>query len=475
MLASLDAQTSGPVNTVLEGDIVNAATSAPVTLARARLDQGQNDPLYAKADSQGHFAFENLAPGNYSLTVEGPGFFQTCTQVTIGVQALPTGRGKVSTNTGAVLASKSLDVAFSQSTGADGTAHVVAKVPVLPYAAITGKVTDPRGLPMMNCTVVVFIGRPVEPGHIRKWPPPVTNGTFDIVRYASAQTDERGEYRIGPLEPGTYWVVADRDGLGWPGWESVDRATWFPAATSRDAARPLELAAGQLARADIGIVRRTGVSVAGRLTMPPGAADSTSSAPEGATHLYTSLALQPPRNASMNPNGPFTSTRKDEFEFSDVVPGKYTLWALTRDASTDLYPANQKPLYGFVREIEVGERDVTGLDVALQPLRDLPGAVTFADGCSPVPLTIRAVNHGPIAAVQVTAATGPDGRFVLSGLTSGQFGIYVSWPPSAAPRTGVASIHLGSRDVLKEGLDMPYSGDENLQIAMQCAAGGGSP
>jgi len=66
------AATSGTV----EGDVVNAATNAPVAGARVKLNQG-DEPIYTKADAQGHFVFRDLPPGYYNLAVERPGII-TC-------------------------------------------------------------------------------------------------------------------------------------------------------------------------------------------------------------------------------------------------------------------------------------------------------------------------------------------------------------------------------------------------------------
>jgi hypothetical protein len=285
----------------------------------------------------------------------------------------------------------------------------------------------------------------------------------------NVETDDRGEYRI-QLEPGTYWVVANKGGSSRNNWESADRVTYFPAAISLQSAKPLELAAGQVARADIQIVRQAGVRVAGKLLKPPGAVDSVVNIPGSGPHsfLYTNLSLVPEGSALLNSNGPFTNGQED-FVFQDVIPGKYTLMALTLDAASDRTGQNQKPVFGLIRDVAIGERDMDGFDLALEPLRDLDGEVTFGEGCKPAPLDIRTNGFHTLSPSQATAVSGTDGKFVLRGLTTGRLSLNVSWQMSPGQQVRVSSIRLGERDVQKNGLDVPYQGNETLRIAIDCA------
>jgi hypothetical protein len=460
------AQPSDPVRAIMEGDVVNATTNAPIANARVRLSTGQTF-LYGKVDRQGHFTIGNLSPGSYQLSVDSPGFVQSNrTSVDLSVPA-PSGRNVRTVTTYPV--SQLPEAKVTKSIDADGTIRGVVTVPLLAYSVIAGKVTDPYGLPMMNCTIEVLKKSPPRPAGQSPRPllRPGSNNEFQPV-FGNTGMDDRGEYRI-QVEPGTYWVVANKGGASWHNWESADRVTYFPAAISLGSAKPLELAAGQVARADIQILRQTGVRVAGKLLRPPGAADSVVNIPGSGPHsfLYTNLSLVPEGSALMNSNGPFTNGQED-FVFQDVIPGKYTLMALTRDAAGDRSGLNQKPVFGLIREIVVGERDMDGFDLTLEPLRDLAGEVTFGDGCKPAPLDIRTNGFHMLAGGQVTAVSGTDGKFVLRGLTTGRLGVDVSSRMDPGLRVQVSSIRLGERDVQKNGLDVPYQGDETLRIAIDC-------
>jgi hypothetical protein len=220
-------------------------------------------------------------------------------------------------------------------------------------------------------------------------------------------------------------------------------------------------------------VRQAGVRVAGKLIKPPGAVDSVVNIPGAGPHsyLYTNVTLVPAGSGLMNPNGPFTNGQED-FAFQDVVPGKYTLMALTRDAASDLTGPNQKAVFGLIRDVVIGDRDMDGFDLALEPLRDLEGEVTFGEGCKPAPLDIRTNGFSALSPSQATAVSGTDGKFVLRGLTTGRLNVNVSWQMSPGQQVQVSSIRLGERDVLKNGLDVPYQGTETLRIAIDCTNSG---
>src|ERR1035438_2303292 len=161
------AQPSDPVRAIMEGDVVNATTNAPIAKARVRLSTGQTF-LYGKVDRHGHFSVEHTSPGFSQPTVDSPGFGQSHqTEVDLSVPAPASGV------TGRIISrsydpdSHIPDAKVAKSIDADGAIHGFVAVPLLAYSVIAGKVTDPYGLPMMNCTIEVlkkgsseeFVGR----------------------------------------------------------------------------------------------------------------------------------------------------------------------------------------------------------------------------------------------------------------------------------------------------------------------------
>lgn len=461
----MHAQTPAATIAILEGDVVNSATGAPIAGARVKVDTQQAEPLYSKSDASGHFLFNNLPPNFYRVSVEAPGFVKpTSTSVDLAVhRAKTTGSaGRISGN-----ANCCVPATVTGTADADGNLHARISIPMVAYAVITGKVTDPNGVPIEGCPVEILMKRPDQTRRTASnWRPgrPLPDGKNEIVSMATLNTNDKGEFRAGRLEPGTWYVVANKSGL--PGvWESGYRITYYPRALDLASAKPLELAAGEQARANIQIARQNGIHVAGRLIKPAGEESSSGSL------LFTNIVLVSDQNYLTNANGPFTTGRED-YEFTDVLPGKYTLMALTRDATSDPFGGNQKPLFGLVQPFEAGDRDMSGVDLALQPLRDLAGAVTFPEGCTPFPVRIDAYSRSPIAVGQAEAVSGADGKFVLHGLVPGKFTVSVSNSSGPGQPVRAASMRLGDRDVQKDGFEAPVSGDEPLRIDIPCGNSG---
>lgn len=122
--------------------------------------------------------------------------------------------------------------------------------------------------------------------------------------------------------------------------------------------------------------------------------------------------------------------------------------------------------YGHRRTIELGDHDLPGIDVPLQPLRDLPVNVTFR-GCSPYALRIEAANSTPMHPPIAESLSGLDGTAVLHRLVPGPYRVYVHRAESYYS-PNIESMRLGDRDVQKDGFDGPVSGDETLQIVVTC-------
>jgi hypothetical protein len=275
------------------------------------------------------------------------------------------------------------------------------------------------------------------------------------------RTNDKGEFRAASLEPGSYYVVVNKSN-GMATWESSYRITYHGGATDLAAAKPLTVGAGEQVRGDVSLVRKSGVHVAGRLIKPSGI-----EGPAGPV-VFTEIALVPEQNSLPNANGPFTHGR-DDYRLDDVLPGRYVLMALSREASSDPFGGNQKELFGLIRPIEVGDGGVDNFDLALAPLRDISGTVTFRQGCTPGPLHITAQNRGPLGWRQPEATSDADGRFVLHGLSTGRYNLSIfadAGPGRIMPP--VISIRHGARDVVKEGFESPFAGDEPISITVGC-------
>ena len=246
-------------------------------------------------------------------------------------------------------------------------------------------------------------------------------------------------------------------------WERTYRETYYPNVIDAGSATPLEVGAGKEVRADIQIVRLAGVRVAGHVAVPPGQPAQSGPVPR----WYTNVALIAAGQRSGNATA-FSTTQDGAFEFLDVLPGRYTLQALTREIPTNLGSMReQKPIWAAVKEVEVSDKGVEGVIADLEPLAELAGVVTFQQGCTPEPLEIHAqvissVFGGPS---MPAASPGPDGKFVLTGLAPTHYTIHVQTKGGLF----AGSAKLGELDVQRNGFDVPLNGNAILQIQMNCS------
>jgi hypothetical protein len=129
-----------------------------------------------------------------------------------------------------------------------------------------------------------------------------------------------------------------------------------------------------------------------------------------------------------------------------------------------------RPVFGALENIEVRDREMTGIEVALSPLPDLAGTVTFAQGCKPVPLRIRPQPSVFLSMLPGEAIPAADGTFALNRLTPGRYTLYVeSLTSFQRPET---SVRLGDREIPKEGFEVPLAGPGTLRVTVSCEGAG---
>jgi hypothetical protein len=321
---------------------------------------------------------------------------------------------------------------LTKSIGSDGVLHATVTIPLTPYAVIAGKITEPSGVERSGTGVSILSKQ---------------GDAFTTV--ATVQADDRGDYRAARLAPGTYYVVANKLGP----WMTIPanlRTTYYPRVLDAASATPLTLTAGQQLRADIQMRCECG-----------GAAVSGKIAPADDDTTLTRVLLYQPEIEG-RPNDSLAFVKNGEFAMWHVMPGRYTLLALKR--ARDGGPKKSgTPLAAALQQVEVGDQDMAGLQVDLQPLRDLAGTVTFAQGCPAVPVRVRVQGRNALGGSGLTTSPRPDGSFTLSGLVPARHTVTVT-----APSGYSATATMGSRDVLKDGLYYPAAEGETLNIAVGC-------
>lgn len=155
---------------VVVGRVVEADARSTVAGAVVTLSQAGFTPLRVLSDGQGRFAFRALPKGHFSLTATHPGY------VDGAYGRMRPGGAQVS-----------LELTDNLRTSD-------ADIMVWKYAAIAGTVTDEHNDPMVGAPVRIFRRDYVS-------------GRRRLTDSGSDQTDDRGQFRVGSLEPGEYIVV----------------------------------------------------------------------------------------------------------------------------------------------------------------------------------------------------------------------------------------------------------------------------
>jgi protocatechuate 3,4-dioxygenase beta subunit len=285
------------------GRVVTAADGSPLKSAKLALvpeHDGHRTQSYATTtDSDGRFLLKDLEPGRYHFAASRASF------VTQYYEA----KG---TDDGAVLSlrpgERVSDVLFRM---------IVSGV-------VTGRVTNEDGESMVRAQVVA-LQRPSEealedesPSAARKW-------TLQPV--SSAQTDDRGQYRIFGLKPGEYYLKALDSSEPDPN-RLVDDSSWirdllgseyapayYPGVAQASQAEVVSVRAGDEVQADIFMQRIKTVKISGRVIGRDGPAKNT----------WVNLRLAGGDDYGVERQA--TTDEKGNFELKSVPPGSYMIFA----------------------------------------------------------------------------------------------------------------------------------------------------
>jgi hypothetical protein len=401
----------------LEGSIINAATNAPAPPARIKLAMRGSEPSFTTSDAKGHFRFDHLATGAYTLQIDCPGFLEATNNARFSL---------------AINREVNLNSQVSPLT-----------IQLTPAAIITGKLTSPRNLPIPTAQILLMTpGSELNRG-IAGAPP--------MRQLRATATDDRGQFRFANLPPGTYYVAAEKHGLA--GTVAAYRTTFSPAATELPSATKFELTGGARVTADIRVSDARAYRVSGKVALPPGLAPPDK--------LMIRIALSP-SYTPITPEQPLnTMTQTAQFEIKGVAPGSYSMNAEAISAESPFHP-----VAALSRTIEVTQKDLS-LDLPLVALPDIKGTIRVSGTCSPTNWRVQARGGSVIVAAIVTA----DGTFVLQNLRPASLRVAVTSRQFTPVK--IESILLGTRDV-SAGFDYPPANDATLTIQSACPPEGSS-
>jgi len=349
--------TSLPTGLVV-GVVVDPLTGKPVQGTIVTLGGAAAGDAKVLTDAQGRFVFTDLAKGSYTITATRRGYAEGAYG-----RRRPAGPGQI------------LPLADAERIGD-------LQIPIWKHASITGTITDDIGEPMVNVPVRV-VHRTFVAGRRR-----LSLGN-------TAQTDDRGVYRIGSLTPGEYAIVVPSTQTTAP--ESVVdvfRSAEFDSEFNRE------------------------LSLSGAL---PGLRAMTNAGSFGAGDL-TFQSLANTARAGVAP-GPAADGR------IFVFPTQY-------------HPAATTPAQAAPIALRLGEeRDGVDVQLKLVPSARVSGSIRGADGPISIGLSLTpAADDGATGTVIETATTVSDaaGRFTFLGVPAGQYHLRVAKAPQGASRGGGA-------------------------------------
>jgi len=401
LLPSAIAQDTGSV----EGRITSSTTHTAVAGAIITVGSGR-----ASTAASGDFRLNSLAPGEYTASIEAPGFLK---------------RDRVSFHIDSPLAPARLDFEL------------------IPESSIAGRVLDEEGHPISGIRVEMT---------------EAIRGTGTTWRQWGAATDGNGRYHLDGLAPGAYLLKAEPNPRllgGLAGAPSRDRrlappkvrkegerrvwvATYYPSAASRSEASRIVLTGGtQQAEVDIRLQAAGVYAIRGMLF------DDSGRPANGTVSLISTELLALPETE--------VQTHDGVFELPEVPAGDWRLAAELERAGVRLRGTAAVLLSGH---------DVENVSLRLAPPFELRGMVEPHDKVNSVSVELHPVDAPPAWAV---FAKSDQGGLQFPAVYGGHYRINVF---ASIPGYYLDSILLEGRDVLgKEAL--LAEGTPPIQVVFQ--------
>jgi hypothetical protein len=259
--------------------------------------------------------------------------------------------------------------------------------------------------------------------------PIVRDGRRTFWHDAIASTDESGSYCLSPLEPGEYYVVADRlmDGSG------AILPTFYPNASDRMAAKPYSLKVGEELRADFRLTIRPTYRVRGTYR-------------NSVSGEAVQISLVGGPNPASSPRVTLDASNKS-FEITGVLPGSYRLRA-TQMMGTNRLRGEQR--------IQIVNSDVGDLVINLARGVAISGAVRgrHRDGrTAPYSVVLEETETHEETNARLFAVSREDGTFKIENVFPGLYRVVVSVRDEY-----VASIVSGG-ELLPKGRGFVVSGE----------------
>ncbi len=398
----------------IQGKVCEVKTCKPIAGARLVLTIAGSRRT-AVTDLAGTFRFSQLPPGNYQLlAVEADNY---------SLQ----------------------DILPRLVPVADGANIDAIRIEMRAQGTISGRALDENGEPLTGARIETLTYR--------------TQGRLLMLTPgASSDTDDHGQFRISGLDPDEYYLRIT---------PPIDRVikntypfTYYPNTTDPAGAAKISVTAGdEITGIDLKLPSH-GVKVRGNVVQAKNTTD----------RIFVYLLAR----SSSVPVLPFVNVNNadqtnDEFELRGVAPGSYYLYAII---------GRNNPQTGieWVRlPLEVGDKDVDDVTIAILPPGNIKGRVSVAaDADGPPPdLSNIAFAANTIEVVPATPRVGAN----INIKKSGEFEIprfsemKLFMGRTAAEGWFYSSVRLDGNDVLTTGFSVAAGKDTFLDLVISNAGG----
>lgn len=427
--ASLIAQTSQAPNQpsvkpevkpedkcAVEGTVVNATSGEPlkkVHLSLSPVGDQSGVPYGTVTEDGGHFLFDNVDPGRYTLRGLRNGF----------VSQSYSSQGNTRRTTTLTLANgqKMKELTFK----------------LTPQGVITGHVVDQDGEPISNVRLQCMSYR-------------YQRGKKQLVGTHGATTNDLGEFRIYGLAPGKFLLSATKESQdvympvkehavgsakAVQAMEQGYPTIYYPNAPNPESASQIEITPGAVVHGiDITLLSTRTLRVKGHVNL--GAA--------GSQRNNISLEMRP-RSPSFY-YMPVATARIDadgNFEMRGVPPGSYAVTGyLTNDGKT----------YSARVSVDVGTTNLDGVEVSFIPPREINGHLAVEEsgdlGSATVYVSLMPRTEQRFGGSG--SSVGDDLSFKLDNISQDAYDIYVSGLPEGFY---LKAARIGDEDVTESGAD----------------------
>lgn len=384
-LLSIQAQTkeAKPGTATISGRVtLNGEPAANVVVAlQTPHNQSRSPGIRVKTDGGGRFRFAGVAAGRYVLGALAPGFISPSDQ-----QYGPQGNL----------------ITISEGENREGVSIELKR-----GGAIAGRVTDSRGRPVVEESVVLM--RLDEQGRPQQF-----NNSMNAYFH---NTDDRGFYRLYGLPAGRYLVSVgykSQQGFYGAGQQRIFYPqTFHPDATEESKAEVIELSeGGEVTGVDITVAEtKRAYTVSGRVV------DAETGQPVVLTDISYGRVMGDGRSGGWITTSPGTDAN-GSFQFT-LPPGKYSLLGARSNGDYFADPVM----------VEVSDKDVSGVEIKARKGMTISG-VAMVEGVydrmvlaklPSLSLIVRNQSSDSFYPIQRSARINPDGGFRMTGLPPGKF------------------------------------------------------